>query len=253
MMPCPAQYMLRFDDLCPTMARRNWTEFESILIEFKIRPIFAVVPQNRDPDLMCDDPNPYFWKQMRAWEGAGAAIALHGYEHLCGSNNGGLLGLHGTTEFAGVDEFLQLRWIREGLQILRGHGLNPRLWVAPRHGFDIGTLRALRAEGIEHLSDGLARRAFAREGLIWIPQQLWEPVDKPEGLWTICIHSNTAVPETLLSLRTFLQGHAEQFISFDQVVSGRAAKPLGIAERILEAAELWRVRLRRRWKDMDDD
>ncbi len=250
MMPRPAQYLLRFDDLCPTMMQRNWAEFEAILREFAIQPILAVVPQNRDPALVCGDPDPEFWDRLCAWEQAGAAIALHGYEHVCGSKSGGLLGLHRTTEFAGIDEESQQRWIHEGLETLRGHGLHPRLWVAPRHGFDRVTLNALQAEGIHYLSDGFAKRAYVRNGLTWIPQQLWAPVAKSEGLWTICFHSNTASSETLTSLRRFLQVHAKQVTSFDQVASGDPAAPLRLGERVCESVALWRLRAKCKLKDL---
>lgn len=245
MRPQPAQYLLRFDDLCPTMARRSWAAFEDILKEFAIQPILAVVPQNRDPELIRDEPDLEFWNRMCAWESAGAAIALHGFEHVCGSDNGGILGQQRTTEFAGVGEEIQRRWIQEGLKILRGHGLNPLLWVAPRHGFDGATLRALQAEGIHYLSDGFARRAHTRDGVTWIPQQLWAPVVKSEGLWTICFHSNTAGSETLASLRRFLRDHAEQVTSFSRVANEDPSEPLGFAEQVCETTALWRMRVRR--------
>ena len=69
-----------------------------------------------------------------------------------------------------------------GSKTLRTYGLNPKLWVAPRHGFDRNTLRALQQEGIGYLSDGFARIPFRRGGITWIPQQLWEPVRKSSGL-----------------------------------------------------------------------
>ncbi len=151
-----------------------------------------MVPDNQDHDLQLSPPDPEFWDRMRALEAGGATIALHGFQHLCKSKGRSLVPLHRHSEFAGVDEETQRQWIHAGLEILRGHGLNPRIWVAPRHGFDASTLRALSQEGIKLLSDGFARVPFTRGGLTWIPQQLWEPVVKPAGLWTICVHSNTA-------------------------------------------------------------
>ena len=85
---------------------------------------------------------------MRSLQTAGATIAMHGYRHLCTSRGKSILGLHQETEFAGVEESQQRQWIRSGLAILRGHGLSPRLFVAPRHGFDRSTLRALAGEGL---------------------------------------------------------------------------------------------------------
>ena len=70
-----ARYLIRFDDLCPTMSRAGWDRFELVIQEFNIRPILAVVPENQDPDLMLDAPDPEFWERMRKLEAAGATIA----------------------------------------------------------------------------------------------------------------------------------------------------------------------------------
>ncbi len=63
-----------------------------------------------------------------------------------------------------------------------------------RHGFDSATLSAL-AEGVLGSSpNGFATRPYLREEVVRIPQQLWGPAKKSAGLWTICIHTNTASP-----------------------------------------------------------
>ena len=124
--------MLRIDDLCPTVDADRWALWRALLNEFALRPILAVVPDNRDPELEASPADPSFWAQMRLLEAAGAAIALHGYRHLCTSRGRSLVALHPETEFAGVPEETQRTWIGAGLAILRGHGLHPKLWVAPR-------------------------------------------------------------------------------------------------------------------------
>jgi peptidoglycan/xylan/chitin deacetylase (PgdA/CDA1 family) len=239
MIPRPARYLLRFDGLCPTMSRPNWDRFHAILDEFDIRPILSVIPDNRDHRLSIETPDPDFWGRMRSMEAAGSVIALHGYRHICDRSNRGLIPLHRRTEFAGVSESTQQEWIRRGMQILRNHGLNPRLWVAPRHGFDRSTLRALQREGISYLSDGFARVPFMLEGITWIPQQLWKPVDKSCGIWTICIHSNIAGDWLVDRLRTFLQDHASQFTSFDRLVEDYRPGPLRPTEWIYAAVSMW--------------
>jgi predicted deacetylase len=90
-----AQYLLRFDDLCPTMARERWEEFLPLIEEFDIHPILAVIPDNRDRELQVAEPDPQFWAEMRRMEARGASIALHGYRHFCASSGRGMLRLHG--------------------------------------------------------------------------------------------------------------------------------------------------------------
>jgi predicted deacetylase len=245
MIPKPAQYLLRFDDLCPTLSRTRWQRFVPLIEEFGIQPILAVIPENLDHGLQLSRPDPEFWAGMRAMEAAGAAIALHGYRHLCANLGKSLLPLHRHTEFAGVPEETQRQWIRAGLAILRGHGLSPKVFVAPRHGFDGGTLRALAAEGMMAVSDGFARVPFKRGGLTWIPQQLWAPVEKSKGVWTICIHSNTAPDSLVVQLRAFLCKHAAQFTSVERVLAELEPAELSMVERLYERFGFWRVQASR--------
>jgi hypothetical protein len=218
----------------------RWQRFLPLIEEFGLRPILAVIPDNQDKELNLSLPEPEFWAQMRAMEAAGATIALHGYRHLCASHGASLLPLHRQTEFAGVPEETQRQWICEGLGILRGHGLNPAIFVAPRHGFDRTTLRALRNEGIQLLSDGFARLPFTRGGLTWIPQQLWGPVKKKKGLWTICIHSNFTQDAQVEQLHLFLRQYVQQFTSVDRVLAEFPPASLSLTERLYEACALWR-------------
>jgi predicted deacetylase len=241
MIPRPAQYLLRFDDLCPTISQRRWQRIQPLMDQFQIKPILAVIPDNRDYKLQVSPADPEFWEQMRSMEANGATIGLHGYQHLCRSWDGSLLPLHRRTEFANVDLETQREWIHAGLQILRGHGLNPRLWVAPRHGFDRNTLLALRSEGIGALSDGFARVPFKHHQFIWIPQQLWAPVKKSKGLWTICVHANTARGKSIDELHDFLRAHRAQFTSVDKVLAEFGSSELSLKERAYERAALWRA------------
>lgn len=245
MLPKPAQYLLRFDDLCPTISKRRWKRFLPLIEEFRLKPILAVIPDNRDYKLQVSKPDPEFWHIMRALEFRGSAIALHGYQHLCQSLDGSLLPLHRRSEFAGVPEATQREWIHNGLEILRGHNLNPRLWVAPRHGFDWTTLAVLREEGINVLSDGFTRLPVSRGGMTWIPQQLWSPVEKPRGLWTICIHPNSVSGEMVNKLRAFLLQHAPQFTSVDRVLAEFDVSQASVAEQAYERMALLRFQLSR--------
>jgi hypothetical protein len=100
----------------------------------------------------------------------------------------------------------------------------------------------LREEGISLVSDGLARAPFIRDGLTWIPQQLWEPVEKSSGLWTICVHSNTAPDALVEKLRVFLGRNAGQFTSVDRVVADFTPREFGLTERVYMWGTLLRMR-----------
>ncbi len=246
MIPKPAQYLLRFDDLCPTIRRTRWEQFRSLIEKFGVRPILAVVPDNQDRELQRSPADPEFWSQLRAMEAAGAAIAVHGYRHLCQSRGRSLLGLHRRTEFAGVALETQRDWICAGFRILRDQGLNPRLWIAPRHGFDRNTIRVLNDVGVEHISDGFARVPYRRYGINWIPQQLWGPVVKTKGLWTVCIHPHAASSNDVERLQWFLENHRTQITSVDCALKDFPARPLGMWEGMYQGLALRRVQRRNR-------
>lgn len=239
----PAQYLLRIDDLCPTVSARRWQQFQSLIEEFRLHPILAVVPDNQDPELQVSQPDPAFWDCMRALEAEGAAIGLHGYQHLCATRGRSLIDLHRISEFAGVPAATQRAWIGEGLRILRSRGLNPNIWIAPRHGFDRNTLTVLREEGILLLSDGFARVPFLRRGLTWIPQQLWAPVEKARGLWTVCVHPNTTCDAEIAALRDFLDLHAAQFTSLDRVIFRFEPAALTLGQSIQAVSALRRLKI----------
>jgi predicted deacetylase len=243
-LPKPAQYLLRIDDLCPTVHAERWQRLRALIEEFGIRPILAVVPANRDRDLDASPRDRDFWNSMRAMQANGAAIALHGLNHVCSARGRSLIPLHATSECAGLDLDAQSYRIARGLEILRSHGLEPRLFVAPRHGFDRNTLLALREQGVGFISDGFARLPFVRFGVTWIPMQLWSPVVRATGLWTICIHPNTADNACIEGLRRFLTDHAPEFTSFDRVIAEFTPEPLCAFERALEVIAIARVRLR---------
>jgi predicted deacetylase len=241
----PARYLLRFDDLCPTVSQERWRLCRGLIDEFRLRPILAAVPDNLDRDLRVSPADARFWRELRALERAGATIGMHGYHHVRQCMGRSFVPLHRASEFAGVPGHWQRTWIAEGLDILRNHGLNPKIWAAPQHGFDGNTLRALKAEGIYLLSDGLARVPFVRGGLTWIPQQLWGPLEKPHGLWTICIHPNTASLAQIEGLRAFLRGHAQQVTSVDAVLTEIPLGELELAEQVYAQLELRRILMRR--------
>jgi predicted deacetylase len=223
----------------------NWKRFKSLIEKFQIKPILAIVPENQDSALNFAAPDPEFWQKMREMESEGATIALHGFRHNCVQRGGSLIPLHRETEFAGAPEQQQREWIRAGVEILAKERLKPRLFVAPRHGFDRATLRALKAEGISVLSDGFATRPFVREGVVWIPQQLWGSQEKESGLWTICLHSNTATAGLFAQLEEFLERNSAKFTTIERVLEEYPQTQLSWLESIQARVELAKIRLRR--------
>lgn len=184
-----AKYLIRFDDVCPTMDWGRWEPIEAVLLANGIKPVMAVIPDNQDQTLHFSKPNSRFWDRVRTWQSHGWTIGLHGYQHCYATHDPGILGVQKYSEFSGLDVSEQRAKLQRGVAIFRREGVNPDLWVAPAHSFDENTLIGLREVGVNDISDGLSVYPYVDgKGMFWVPQQVWRFRHMPFGVWTICIH-----------------------------------------------------------------
>jgi predicted deacetylase len=203
-----AKYILRLDDACHTMDRRKWQLIEDLCDELGIKPIVAVVPDNRDSDLQYDTSDADFWNRVRSWQLKGWTIAMHGYQHLIHHTKSKLvLPFYQRSEFGGLTFDQQAEKIKQSWKIFATERVLPTVWIAPAHCFDLITLQAIQAETpINIISDGIARDQYYDQGFYWIPQQIWSLSNKQNGLWTVCLHPNTMTEYHIESLRLHLTG-----------------------------------------------
>lgn len=207
-------YIIRLDDACPTMDKQKWDKMQDILDKYGIKPIVAIVPDNKDLELIIDKYDKDFWHKAQQWQGSGWHIALHGYDHVYTTKKSGLVPMNNNSEFAGISLEEQINKIKKGMQIFKEKGIKTNIWVAPSHTFDENTLRALRSEtDIEMISDGIAYYPYTEKGFFWIPQQLWGFEEKKYGIWTICLHPNTMKNEDFKQMDIFLQKNKNYFIN----------------------------------------
>lgn len=185
------RYLLRFDDLCPTMNWRVWEKIESALVQRHLQPMLAVVPNNQDPVLQVDAPANDFWNRVREWQDRGWIIALHGFQHRYVSRNAGLVATRKKSEFAGLPAAVQREKLKRGVEIFGREGITPRVWIAPGNTFDATTVSLLPEFGIRTICDGCFRFPFVdRQNVTWVPQQIFGFRPAPPGVWTVCYHHN---------------------------------------------------------------
>jgi hypothetical protein len=192
-----ARYLVRFDDVCPTMNWSVWSAVEQILDRYSVRPMLAVVPDNRDRKLQVDAPREDFWSRVRDWQSRDWTIGLHGYQHLYNSDCAGVIGIHAGSEFAGLPEHEQRIKLQAAVRIFEQQSVKPEVWIAPGHSFDMTTVALLPQFGIDVISDGFYWRGLRYGGCRWIPQQLWRFRSMPFGTWTVCFHINAWQPRDL--------------------------------------------------------
>lgn len=228
------KYYVRLDDACPAMHHEKWNRILSILEIHGIKPMIGIIPQNRDEETMITPPDSGFWDKVKEWDKKGYALALHGFDHICISDNGGINPVHKRSEFAGLPLDLQKNKIRQGYAVLNSHGIKPKYFFAPSHTFDRNTLRALEEETpIRIISDTVALFPYRRYGFAFIPQQMGKFRNIPlPGHWTFCYHPNTLTEEQIYHFERFISENKDKFGSYDDIDT-KTLKGKRTADRIL--------------------
>jgi predicted deacetylase len=240
-----SRYLVRFDDICPTMNWAVWEGIEAYLDRFGVKPILAVVPDNQDPKLMVDEPRADFWDRVRGWQAKGYTIAVHGYRHQYINTNPGRMGLTFQSEFAGLSRAEQEDKLRKALAIFESHGVKADAWVAPSHSFDKVTVDVLADLGVPVISDGLWPMPFTQaNGITWVPQQLWSFERMKRGIWTVCNHHNGWSPERLAKFGTQLEAFAGAMTDVASVVQAHHGRQLTLGDRLTALADfIWTHRI----------
>lgn len=208
------KYIVRLDDACPRMNRKNWERIEIILDRYNIKPIVAVIPDNQSHEFDQWEYDNQFWQKVEGWQEKGWHIALHGYNHIYNSTGKrSLIRINNYSEFAGLPYRTQAAKIEKGLKIFSYHSIYTNIWIAPAHSFDKNTLKALQESGkISIISDGFAFYPFFHHNFLWIPQQCWYFEEKKYGVWTTCIHPNEISENRITETENFIESHPYEFI-----------------------------------------
>jgi len=213
-------FLLRFDDICPTMRWDIWSQIESALIQYNIKPILAIVPDNQDPVLRAAPPAEDFWQHARRWQQLGWTIAMHGYQHLYVAKNGGLVTLRKKSEFASLSAPVQKEKLHRGSEIFAREGIKSRVWIAPGNAFDDVTASLLPHFGIDIISAGWSWRPFAGpHQMTWMPCQLSILRPVPAGVWSVCYHHNSWSRSDLSRFLKGLEHYRDNIVSLEEGLS----------------------------------
>jgi len=221
------------DDASPTMSLEKWNRLEKLLDKYQIKPIVAVIPNNKDPKLLLNYPSNQFWQKVKVWQDKRWTIALHGFEHKYTTEAKSIVPINNYSEFAGLPLEEQKLKIKSGIKIFNKNSINCRMWVAPAHSFDKNTIEALKSEtNIHIISDGIAWNPYYEYGMHWIPQQLWKPRKMLFGTWTICYHPDDMSNNDFEILEDFLKKNSKNIISVDELKLSKKRK--SFTERVFE-------------------
>lgn len=209
------KYIIRLDDACERMDVGAWQRVEDLLQAYDIRPLVGVIPHCEDEKMAKYSDDEAFWEKVKKWQKKGWAFALHGYNHVYNTSSGGINPVNKRSEFAGNSYEVQAEKIREGVKILREHGIEPKVFFAPSHTFDKNTLEALKNESeIRIISDTWAGSPYSRYGFTFVPQQSGQVRNLPFKVCTFCYHPNTMKESDFAKLESFLNKHSDKFVRF---------------------------------------
>tara|TARA_B100000963_G_scaffold137846_1_gene119937 strand:+ start:15478 stop:16260 length:783 start_codon:yes stop_codon:yes gene_type:complete len=230
-----AKYIFRLDDATANIDLKKWKIIEDIFDSFSIKPIVAVVPNNKDPQLKYSKSNPYFWKLVNRWEKKGWTIAMHGYEHIYHyvDRKKLIIPYYNKSEFGGISLNEQKKKISKSSKIFKKYQISPSVWIAPGHSFDRNTLTALKQEtDIRIVSDGIALSTYYENDLHFIPQQLWEIKIKDSGIWTICMHPDTMTMSDILNFKKKISNPLiyNNTINLDEIKFKK--NPMSVSDRL---------------------
>lgn len=236
-------YLLRFDDICPTMNWDMWERVERTLADLDVRPILAVVPNNQDRSLKVRPARDCFWDSVRTWQARGWTIGLHGYSHLYVGRDAGLVGKTPNTEFAGLPLETQESKLRSAVEVFRREGVHPDLWIAPSHSFDHHTIWVLKSLGIRTISDGFFLfPGLDKNGVLWIPQQISTLRPRPFGVWTACFHINRWTEEDFRNFDSSVRRRRPHITSVSDLMDVYQHRRQSTLERGFAPLWLWRMR-----------
>lgn len=212
------KYIIRLDDACEKMNVEMWGKMEKLLDKYHVKPLVGVIPCCKDKIMEKYDIDPTFGQKVQSWKKKGWKIALHGYDHVYITSEGGINPVNARSEFAGVDYDIQVKKIVEGISILKDMGVTPNIFFAPSHTFDANTIRALKENSsIRIISDTIARKPYQKDGITFVPQQSGKVRRIVGMVTTFCYHPNTMEKKDFEELELFLEKYSKLFVQFPDV------------------------------------
>lgn len=222
-------YYLRLDDAAEYLNLSNWIKIEIILNEYGVKPLVGVIPNVKDKDILKYDKDGKFWERVENWRINGWEIALHGYDHVCITESGGINPINKRSEFAAVPYEIQKYKIERGVEILRSHGINPKIFFAPSHTFDLNTIQVIKeCTDILVISDTIANDVYTKYDITFVPQQSGKVRYLPMKSVTFCYHPNTMQEADFEELKQFLNKNSLKFGKFPVRTSSRKENWLDI-------------------------
>jgi len=212
--------LIRLDDIAENM---NWPlmkKCEALFDKYNIKPLLGVVSNNMDPDLLSNQKNELFWKQIRAWKEKKWEISMHGYTHVYDKETykKDFFNYGGKSEFFGHSYEEQFSRINRSLEIFKKEKIEVRSFFAPNHTYDLNTFAALKNNNISNIIDGYGLMPFKKNSINFIPQLFYKEIALPFGIQSTQVHLNYWNEDDFLKFEKFIIKNNSKIISFDDAL-----------------------------------
>ena len=213
--------LIRFDDIAANMNWNLMDKCEELFDKNNIKPVMGVIPNNKDKELLSYPKRENFWKIVERWKLKNWEIAMHGYTHIYDSNTNkkDYFNYGGKSEFFGHPIDVQLKKIKNGLQIFRENNIEIRVFYAPNHTYDRNTFEALKTAGITQVIDGYGLMPYKNYDVQFIPQLFYKLYILPYGIQTTQIHLNYWNENDYKSFEKFIKKNLNNIINYDEALS----------------------------------
>lgn len=226
---------IRMDDITPDMDWAKFLRFKELCDLYQVKPLIGVVPENKDELLHIDEAREDFWEYILQLQREGWVIAQHGSEHIYKTKKMGCFPLNRLSEFAGLKYEEQLASLKKGQAILKEHGIETDIFMAPAHSYDNNTLRALKALGFRRITDGFGIRPYVCKEMTFYPISYKQSssLKKATGYTTFVAHANTMNEADFKRYEKLFEEQKENIISYEDYLKIEAA-PRGVLGAIRE-------------------
>ena len=213
--------LIRFDDVAENMNWNLMDRCEKLFLDYNIKPVLGVIPNNKDQELLSFPYRKNFWDKVRFWQSKNWMIAIHGYNHLYDNvtNKKDFFKHGGNSEFFGHSLEDQINKLKKSIEIFNKNKIKVRCFFAPNHTYDKNTFRALKSVGISEVIDGYGLAPYEYANIKFIPQLFYKPIFLPFGIHSTQIHLNTWELKDFNVFEKFIVKNSKKIIDYDYALS----------------------------------
>ena len=220
---------IRMDDITPDMDWAKFLRFKELCDQYQVKPLIGVVPANMDENLHVDAPQDApvkdFWEYIRELKKEGWCIAQHGVYHQYTTKKMGCFPLNRLSEFAGLGYETQYAALEKGRNLLRQHGVETDIFMAPAHSFDRDTIKALKKLDFHRLTDGFGNAPYIRWNMTFYPisykQSSVLKNRTKKGFTTFVVHANTMNDKDFMRYEQLFSDNRDRLISYTDLLKVR--------------------------------